>query len=145
MTAAAGAMNPSVQAKVEALVELCDLEFGLTGVRFEEVMDMVGQCYTFTPTGYTSGAGLPSEVCNEPNTNNGSCKVFAFAKLNDLDEEATLRLFCEHYEQVLGDPEGNSHLNIRNFMANGWQGLVMETSPLRLKASLDDPSDTDGI
>jgi hypothetical protein len=32
-------------------------------------------------------------------------------------------LFWRYYqEDVLGDPEGTSHQNIRNFMKTGWDG-----------------------
>ena len=33
-----------------------------------------------------------------------------------LDEASTLRLFCEHYQDVLDTPDGDSHANIRAFM-----------------------------
>lgn len=56
-----------------------------------------------------------------------------------------MRLFCEHYQNVLDTPDGDSHANIRSFLLNGWEGIDMASSPLRLKARLDEPTETDGI
>jgi hypothetical protein len=61
-----------------ALVELCQMEWGLHGVKFEEVMEQMDTCYNFMPTQYTSGVGLPSATTNVAGANNGSCKVYAF-------------------------------------------------------------------
>jgi hypothetical protein len=66
-------------------------------------------------------------------------------QLHGLSEEETLRLFCEHYQNVLDTPDGDSHANIRSFLLNGWEGIDMASSPLRLKDRLDEPTDTDGI
>lgn len=43
-----------------------------------------------------------------------------------LTEEEALRCFCEHYQSVLDDPDGDSHKNIRNLMKHGWEGVVFE-------------------
>lgn len=68
-------------------------------------------------------------------------------QLHGLSEIETMRLFCEHYQNVLDTPEGDSHANIRCFMLNGWEGIDMgPTSPLKLKDRLDaNPLETDGI
>lgn len=122
--------KPSTAQAVAALCEFASQEFGLYGVEFQEVMEILDGAYDFVPTRYTSGHGTPAAVENEAGTNSGSCKVFAFAKIHGLDQDATLRLFCEHYQQVLGDPEGATHLNVRNFMTNGWDGIVFDGEPL---------------
>eukprot|EP00793_Prasinoderma_coloniale_P000419 PRCOL_00005404-RA len=89
-------------------------------------MAVVDASYEFTPTAYTSGKGTAAETANPAGTNSGSCKCFAFAKERGLSEAAALRLFCEHYEQVLGDPDGDTHLNIRAFQANGHDSALFE-------------------
>eukprot|EP00959_Pyramimonas_sp_CCMP1952_P197290 4125713-Pyramimonas_sp.AAC.1 len=81
MTAAAAIASPSVTAKVDALVELAQQEWGLYGVRFEEVMELMNECYIFEPTEYISGKGQAYEVVNAAGTNSGSCKVFAFGQM----------------------------------------------------------------
>lgn len=61
---------------------------------------------------------------NEANQNNGSCKIFSFAKMNNLSEKDTLALFGDFYRNdVLQNPEGEDHQNIRNFIKYGWNGI----------------------
>ena len=66
-------------------------------------------------------------------TNSGSLKTYYFAHLHGLDEAATLRLFCEHYKDVLDTLDGDSHANIRAFMVNGWDGIKFEGELLKLR------------
>jgi hypothetical protein len=127
------AMNPSQENVISAILELANQEFGLTGVKFTEVMDKVNECYAFTPCQYTSGVSTPQETVNPAGTNSGSLKTYYFAHLHGLDEAATLRLFCEHYKDVLDTPDGDSHANIRAFMVNGWDGIAFEGEPLKLR------------
>lgn len=98
-------------------------------VEFNDVMAVIDENYTFTPTRFVNG-----EQVNEENTNNGSCKVLAFGQLNQLSEQATLNAFGRFYsEEVLQDPEGDSHRNIRNFMKTGWRGVSFDQFPLAEK------------
>jgi hypothetical protein len=98
-------------------------------VEFDEVMGVIDSTYTFTPTVFTNG-----ELSNEADTNNGSCKIFAFGQLNGLDEAQTLACFGTYYrDDVLKQPEGDNHGNIRNFMKTGWNGIRFESEPLRIK------------
>ena len=39
-----------------------------------------------------------------------------------------------YFEEVLGDPEGTNHQNIRNFIKSGWDGIKFEGEALVLKA-----------
>ena len=71
---------------------------------------------------------------NEAGENNGSCKVFSFAKLKGLNEEETLALFGDFYRtDVLANPEGSDHQNIRNFMQYGWDGIAFQGDALAEK------------
>ena len=119
-------MNPSQENVISAILDLAKQEFGLAGVKFSEVMDKVGECYAFTPCQYVSGKGTALETVNPAGTNSGSLKTYYFAHLHGLDEASTLRLFCEHYKDVLDTPDGDSHANIRAFMLNGWEGIDFE-------------------
>lgn len=96
---------------------------------FEEVMAAIEANYDFTPCAFSNG-----NVENSAEQNQGSCKLFAFAKLNDLDQQQTLALFAQHYQSVLEDPEGEAHQNIRQFMANGWSGVELKGTPLTKKS-----------
>lgn len=96
-------------------------------IQFKEVIAFIDENYDFTPTKFTNG-----KTVNEANQNNGSCKVFSFAKLNHLSKEETLFLFGEFYRNdVLKNPEGNDHQNIRNFIEFGWVGISFEGEALK--------------
>ena len=98
-------------------------------IQFNDVITFIDENYDFTPTKFTNG-----NTVNEENQNNGSCKVFSFAKLNNLSKEETLALFGAFYrEDVLGNPEGSDHQNIRNFMEFGWEGIQFEGEALHKK------------
>lgn len=98
-------------------------------VQFKEVIAHIDENYDFTPTKFTNG-----NTINEENQNNGSCKIFSFAHLNDLSQEDTLKLFGEFYrEDVLKNPKGTDHQNIRNFIEFGWDGISFEGNALSWK------------
>lgn len=98
-------------------------------IEFKDVIAFIDEHYDFTPTKFTNG-----NTVNEANQNNGSCKIFSFAKLNDLSKEETLNLFGEFYrEDVLKNPEGTDHQNIRNFMESDWEGISFEGKALSRK------------
>jgi hypothetical protein len=126
---------PTAKHVLEALKELSSQEFGLANVKFTEVMAKIDELYDHNPQfGYSSGVGTDGfETENKAGVNMGSNKVFYFAKMHDFTEEMTLRLFCEHYQDVLDTPDGQSHLNIRSFMKNGWAGVRFEGETLRPK------------
>lgn len=99
-------------------------------IEFSQTMAAIDANYEFTPTEFHNG-----NVINQAGQNNGSCKIFAFAKHHQLTPEATLACFGQYYRQdVLGNPDGDDHANIRNFMQFGWDGISFETSPLAEKA-----------
>jgi len=98
-------------------------------IQFKDVIAFIDKHYDFTPTKFTNG-----NTVNEASQNNGSCKIFSFAQLNGLSKEETLSLFGEFYrEDVLKNPEGTDHQNIRNFMQTGWEGIVFEGKALQRK------------
>jgi len=92
-------------------------------ISFDDTMTFINAHYQYTPTTFTNGLG-DKTVTNAAGSNEGSCKIFAFAQLNQLDQMQTLNLFGDFYHQdVLTDPNGSSHQNIRNFMQSGWAGI----------------------
>jgi len=98
-------------------------------VNFEEVMQVIQDNYQYTPTQFINGT-----IENQASTNEGSCKIFSFAKLHALSQEQTLNCFGRYYrEDVLRNPNGKDHGNIRNFINSGWDGIKF--SSLALKAS----------
>lgn len=98
-------------------------------IDFKEVIAFIDGNYSFTPTRFKNG-----NTVNKADENNGSCKLFSFAKLNDLSKEETLALFGDFYRtDVLKNPGGNDHQNIRNFMQYGWDGIAFEGEALAEK------------
>jgi hypothetical protein len=95
---------------------------------FKEVIEFIEKDYQHQPTAFKNG-----EAYNEATQNQGSAKVFAFAQLNGLSAADTLYLFAEHYQSVLGNPDGTDHQNIRQFMKHGWPGVVFEGEALSAK------------
>jgi len=93
---------------------------------FENTMAVIDANYHFTPCEFSNG-----DLVNAQNQNNGSCKIFAFAQLNNLNEQQTLHCFGDYYRMdVLENPNGTDHQNIRNFMQHGWAGIKFDTNPL---------------
>ncbi|WP_339707985.1 HopJ type III effector protein [uncultured Kriegella sp.] len=100
-----------------------------TLVEFSETMAVIDENYTFEPTAFTNGS-----LRNESGQNTGSCKLFAFAKKQALTKEETLACFGSYYfDDVLKNPDGTGHQNIRNFMKAGFEELTFEKNPLEEK------------
>ena len=99
-------------------------------IDFTDVINLIDDTYHYTPTRFHNGTDSKA-VINEAGTNEGSCKIFAFGKLNNLSEKQTLTCFGEYYrEDVLGHPENDNHANIRNFMMHGWEEIEFEGEAL---------------
>jgi hypothetical protein len=102
-------------------------------VSFQDTISVISEHYDYRPVEFSNGLGEQSLV-NSAGVNEGSCKLFAFALLHDLTKQQTLNLFGDYYRvDVLGDPEGKSHQNIRNFIKYGWEGIQFEEMPLEEK------------
>jgi hypothetical protein len=98
-------------------------------IDFEDTMSVIDGLYEFTPVAFSNG-----ELQNRAGENSGSCKLFAFAKEQGLSEQDTLNCFGRFYRvDVLSDPDGESHQNIRNFIRTGWSGIRFDGSPIRSK------------
>lgn len=98
-------------------------------IQFADVMIYIDEHYYFTPTAFKNG-----NMVNEAHQNNGSCKIFSFAKLHSLNEQETLILFGDFYRKdVLENPNGEDHQNIRNFIKFGWEGVHFEGNALEKK------------
>ncbi|WP_372757086.1 HopJ type III effector protein [Mariniflexile sp.] len=100
-----------------------------TSIEFSETIAVIEANYNFIPTAFKNG-----ELQNKAGENSGSCKLFAFAQLQGFTKKETLACFGKFYsEDVLKDPNGTGHQNIRNFMKTGFDGLTFEGEPLKNK------------
>lgn len=114
---------------MDARIAAFKLRLQTGGVAFAETLALIDEFYRYTPTAFSNGVG--DDALHSPaGTNEGSCKIFAFAKLNGLSQDETLACFGEHYQAVLAEPNGTGHPNIRLFMRDGWAGIRFEGAPL---------------
>ena len=99
---------------------------------FDEVISVILAHYDYQPTEFTNGLGTDC-LFNAAGNNEGSCKIFAFALINGLSKEQTLNLFGAYYRHdVLENPNGEDHHNIRRFIRDGLAGLCFKGSALHL-------------
>jgi hypothetical protein len=112
---------------------LATLETTPEYIEFDDTLQVIEANYRYSPAGFRNGP-----LHNAPGENAGSCRIFAFAKRHGLSEAQTLHCFGRFYRQdVLGEPAGDGHRNIRQFMQTGWSGVVFDSDPL---APLDNNS-----
>ncbi|KFA98079.1 HopJ type III effector protein [Vibrio sp. ER1A] len=98
-------------------------------VTFEQTMQVIDEHFDFSPVSFVN-----RETENQAGQNNGSCKIFAFAQIQGLDKPSTLACFGQFYrDDVLKNPDGSDHANIRNFIQHGWAGIRFEGAALTAK------------
>lgn len=99
-------------------------------IDFFEVIQLITDNYNYSPCAFHN-----ADIFNDMGVNVGSCKIFAFAQRHNLTETETLALFGHFYrDEVLEDPNGSSHANIRQFMKTGWGGISWaQANPLSNK------------
>lgn len=95
-------------------------------IEFTDTMAVIEENYSFTPVAFTNG-----DILNEADQNNGSCKIFAFGLIKGLTQQKTLACFGSYYrDDVLNNPDGDDHQNIRNFINTSWPGIQFHGRPL---------------
>ena len=98
-------------------------------IAFTDTIAVIDALYDFTPTAFSNG-----DLRSEAGQNNGSCKIFSLGKLHKLTPQQTLACFGDYYRKdVLENPSGTDHQNIRNFMQTGWEGIKFNSDALQLK------------
>jgi len=102
-------------------------------ITFNEVIDFINNTYHYTPAQFHNGHS-DDMVTNDAGTNEGSCKIFAFAQLAGLAETETLNCFGDYYRiDVLQHPDNTDHANIRTFIRHGWNGIKFQSPALVAK------------
>ncbi len=95
---------------------------------FEDVQSFIATHYDYRPATFQNG-----NQHNPAGSNEGSCRIFAFALLNQLSAQDALLCFGRYYRDVLATPDGTDHNNIRQFMIHGLTGLKFEDTALVAK------------
>jgi HopJ type III effector protein len=88
---------------------------------FEEVIDLIDTHYEYGLIEFKNG-----DVVNQQGENEGSAKLLSYAALSGMDKASTLKLWGQYYRDVLANPSGTDHANIRNFIKSGWEGVPFE-------------------
>ncbi len=102
-------------------------------VTFSDVISTIEADYLYAPCCFFNGIG-DDKFVNEAGSNEGSCKIFAFAKINQLEANETLHCFGDYYrKEVLQYPSSNDHANIRTFIRHGWDGIEFDGEALTLR------------
>lgn len=127
------AANPCA---TDAIARLrAQLDSAPESVQFDQVQQIIAAHFDYTPTAFDNGHDDDS-VHNAAGANEGSCRLFAFARAQRFSKEQTLHCFGHFYrDHVLGNPAGSDHANIRTFMRHGWAGIRFHGEPLRAKQS----------
>ncbi|MBA4501723.1 HopJ type III effector protein [Marinobacterium marinum] len=95
---------------------------------FEDTQAVISEYFNYTPCAFTN-----DELRNDAGQNEGSCKIFGFGRLMQLNQAQTLACFGRFYRDVLNTPDGSDHGNIRNFIRCGWDGIQFDAQPLERK------------
>ena len=115
-------MLADIRAAGEDVPDECELynanvEMDADSLKMEELMDLIDTHYEVGLLEFKNG-----DILNKQGENVGSAKLLSYAAISDFDKETTLKLWGQYYREVLADPDGDSHQNIRNFMKTGWDG-----------------------
>jgi HopJ type III effector protein len=119
-------MLDEIRAAGETIPDECEVfnanvEMSADALTFEEVMEVIDTWYESGLIEFRNG-----DVVNGPGENEGSAKLLSYAALSVLDKDTTLKLWGQYYREVVKDPNGDSHANIRNFMKYGWDGVSFD-------------------
>jgi hypothetical protein len=119
-------MLSDIRANGETIPDECELfnanvEMEADTLMMEDVITLIDEHYNNQLLEFKNG-----DMNNAADENEGSAKVLSYAALSQLDKETTLKLWGQYYREVLKDPTGDSHQNIRNFMKTGWEGVPFE-------------------
>ncbi|KAL3932493.1 MAG: hypothetical protein SGBAC_010822 [Bacillariaceae sp.] len=102
-------------------------------LKFEEVIELIDTHYECGLIEWKNG-----NIVNKQGENEGSAKVLSYAALSEMDKETTLKLWGQYYRDVVAKPDGDDHQNIRQFMANGWDGVPFENGIALTKKNVGD-------
>ena len=82
-------------------------------IPFELTMEAIDEMYETVEVPFSVG-----DVKSEAGQNMGSAKILSFGKISGLERNTVLQLFGDYFRKdVLGNPEGDDHPNIRALMA----------------------------
>lgn len=125
---------PETRTTMPSLKEFIDqIKKNPETIAFQDVINLIEEHYQYSPTTFINGTS-EDNVKNIAGENEGSCKIFSFAKLTGLDKTETLHCFGDYYRQdVLNNPDNTDHANIRTFIKYGWDNVTFKKAALTAK------------
>jgi hypothetical protein len=131
-------MLDEIRAAGETIPNECEvfnanLEMDGDSVTFETVIELIDKYYEPQLLEFRNG-----DMLNKQGENEASAKILSYAALSELDKDTTLKLWGQYYREVVKDPHGDSHQNIRNFMKYGWEGVPFENGIAVTKKAVGD-------
>eukprot|EP00536_Pseudo-nitzschia_multiseries_P012037 jgi/Psemu1/207552/e_gw1.440.5.1 len=131
-------MLDEIRASGESIPSDCEVfnanvEMDADDLKFEDVIELIEKYYEVGLIEFKNG-----DIVNKQGENEGSAKLLSYAALSGFDKETTLKLWGQYYREVLADPDGDSHQNIRNFMKTGWDGVPFENGIALTKKNVGD-------
>ena len=106
-------------------------------VSFEESMAVIDEHYVYIEVPFQNG-----DLANAAGENTGSAKILAFGLMTQMTKEQTLGMFGDFYRNLSKD--GSDHMNIRNFIKNGFDGVVFDRG-IPISSKLQSGDDTDSV
>lgn len=105
-------------------------------VSFDESIKVIDEHYVYIEVPFQNG-----NLNNAAGENIGSAKILAFGLITAMTKEQTLQMFGDYYRNL--NKEGSDHMNIRNFVKNGFDGVVFDRGiPISSKAQSGDDTDS---
>jgi len=119
---------------------MCELELFIEQIKtnpenieFQTTIDIIDKYYYYHATRFLNGPHNDN-IINNAGENEGSCKIFSFAQIHQLNVTQTLHCFGQFYRHdVLNYPENTNHANIRTFMKYGWNNITFDNQALKRK------------
>ena len=105
-------------------------------VSFDESIALIDEHYFYVEVPFNNG-----DITNAAGENTASAKILAFGLITQMTKEQTLQMFGDFYRNLA--PDGTDHINIRNFIKNGFDGIVFDRGiPITSKLQSGDDTDT---
>lgn len=119
-------MLAEIRAVGETIPSECEMfnnnvDMDSSNLMLEDVLEMINAHYETQLLEYSVG-----NIVNKQGENEATGLILSYAALSNMNKETTLKLWGQYYRDVLKNPNGTDHANIREFMKNGWNSVPFE-------------------
>lgn len=119
-------MLAEIRASGETIPSECEMfnnniDMDSSNLMLEDVLETINSHYETQLLEYRVG-----NIVNKQGENEATGLILSYAALSNMNQETTLKLWGQYYRDVLKNPTGTDHANIREFMKTGWKGVPFE-------------------